>query len=128
MKKLGSGVLAVAIVLLIVGCQSPTSTSQDPIIGTWNLQSMTMNGVTISVTPGSSALSAQYIFTSANTWTDTATTSGITASNAGTWSVSGGIYTITPAGGTAFTGSISSGLLTFTQSQNGVTASMTLGH
>lgn len=128
MRKIALGILAaLAVSVLGVCCQSPTSPSQDPIVGTWNMLSMTTGGVTTTVTPGSSVLSAQYIFTNTHTWTANATTVGIQTTSAGTWSVSGGIYSITPASGASFTGAISGGILTFTQSQNSVTVAITLG-
>jgi len=86
---LGSCILAVALLGVVAGCQSPTSGSggtADPMVGTWTLT---------SETPTVPGLSQTVVAKADNTFTIDSTGTGNTFTGYGTWTRSGDTYTIT---------------------------------
>ena len=93
--------LVILLAFFLEGCQQSNST--DPIVGTWVMTSPTPGGVTITIQ-------------SNETWT-AVTTIGGPSPQSGTWSVSGGVYTIVDiTTSSTYTGTVSGNTLTITVS------------
>ena len=111
--------LGLVIFALASGCNGSTT---DPIVGTWNAVSFNVGG-TVYTLPVSNGVSSIVVTIQANeTWTavevDTTSGSPVTSYPQGTWTVSGGAYTIIQTSPTPpaayFTGTVSGNTLTIT--------------
>ncbi|MGA2612044.1 MAG: hypothetical protein ABSG38_01150 [Spirochaetia bacterium] len=114
--------VALAAVLLFVGCPSPAGggSSQDPIVGTWNFASATVTssitGTTVSVSLADlGLLSDVFTVKSDKTFVETLTAiGGATTSISGTWTATTSGYTGT-ANGITLSATVVSGSLTITE-------------
>jgi hypothetical protein len=126
MKKLIC-LVALAAVLLFVGCPSPAGggSSQDPIVGTWNFASATVTssvtGTTVSVSLADlGLLSDVFTFKSDKTFVEVVTAvGGATTSVSGTWTASASGYTgtatTTSGSSQTLSGTVVGGSLTITE-------------
>ena len=111
MKKFFLLMIPVVVLLIISGC--PNTSTQDPIVGTWNLTAATSGGAPVS--PAQMGSIVTKIETN-GTWSAVVTppAPGVPTTPSGTWSRSGSTYTIiqtTPTTGT-FTGTVSGNTMT----------------
>jgi hypothetical protein len=127
--------LAAAALLLAIGCGDPTEPTNASIAGTWALQ--TVNGGALPyVFPGGTAtnkfeiISESVTFTSAGTWTSTATSrttingaaTNSTDSESGTYTLTGSTMTVKSGAGTdTSTATVSGNTITTSDSSGGVT-------
>jgi hypothetical protein len=119
MRKLLLLVVPLAGILAVSGCSNPSSSSQDPVVGTWNLTSITVSGVP---TPLNAFGVTSFVLTISanNTWSGVEVPFPVAAAtnSSGTWSLSGSTYTViqtAPSPGT-FTATVSGNTITYTSS------------
>lgn len=117
MKKSLFLMIPIVVLLILSGC--PNTSTQDPIVGTWNLTSETVNGTLL--TPAQMGSTVTTIEAN-GTWSAVVTPgSGPQTTPSGTWSRSGATYSIiqtTPTNG-SFTGTVSGNTLTVSGTSSG---------
>jgi hypothetical protein len=132
LKRVFTGKLLLLVVplvglLAISSCSNPSSSSQDPAVGTWNLSSITVSGVPTALN-ALGVTSIVLTVNSNNTWSSVAIPFPVAAAQntSGTWSVSGSTYTIVQtAPPLTFTAAVSTNGNTMTNTQGTVVETYT---
>ena len=95
LMTLALGIFILSAVFLVSGCDLWNSIFGDPIVGTWTVTAVAVNGTPASIGTGSSQNSGTYTIKADNTLSLAGTSFGSAVTGSGTWSRNDASYTLT---------------------------------